>query len=416
MLGLHLGKTPAATVDLLYAYGKNLSTVNSWTAVIGLSALAIIICANKWKIKFTKFVPASLIAIVVSSLLVELLSLDSVATIGSVYPELNVNVFVPTIPKQISFSIIQQLIEPAFSIAILAGIESLLSAVIADGMIGSKHRSNAELFAHGIANICSASFGGLPVTAAIARTATNIKNGAKTPIAGMVHAITVLAIMLVFMPLAKKIPLACLAAILTVIAFNMGDWQVFRDIKQTPKSDSIVFLATCTLAILFDLTIAIKVGLVLAAFLFIKRMGDVTEINRLLEVDESDELADLAARLNIQKQLGDHALLYEIRGPFFFGAVDKLADTINKINNNTKLIIIKMHEVPVIDTTGYHSLHTLLKTCQHNNITIYFTHLRTKPYKMLIKSGFVKLVGDKYFCKSIAAAVNDYKEHNHRAD
>ena len=308
-------------------------------------------------------------------------------------------------------TMVKGLIEPAFSIAILAGIESLLSAVIADGMIGGRHRSNAELIAQGAANIFSACFGGIPATGAIARTATNVKNGGRTPIAGIVHAITVLVIMLLCMPLAQMIPLACLAAILIVVAYNMGEWQVFRDIYNAPKSDALVFLSTFLLTVIFDLTVAIKVGLILAAFLFIKRMADVTEINQLVDFDESDELSDTAMRLNLHKQLGDQALLYEIRGPFFFGAVDKLADTISKINITTKLIILKMHEVPTIDSTGFHSLKTLYKTCKNNSTVIYFTNLRVKPYKMLEKRGFIDLIGEEHFCKNIGIALEHYKEN-----
>jgi SulP family sulfate permease len=328
-----------------------------------------------------------------------------------VYKDLKADVFHFTIPNQISFSLIKELMEPAFSIAILAGIESLLSAVIADGMIGGRHRSNAELVAQGVANVCSACFGGIPATGAIARTATNVKNGGRTPIAGMVHAVIVLIITLLCLPLAKMIPLTCLAAILITVAYNMGEWQVFRDIYYAPKSDATVFLATFILTVIFDLTIAIKIGLILAAFLFIRRMADVTEINQLKNLDEEDGLSNTSERLNIYKQLGDQALLYEIRGPFFFGAVDKLADTINKINITTKLIILKMHEVPTIDSTGIHSLKTLYKTCKHNGIIIYFTNLRSKPHKLLQKAGFIKLLGEEFFCKSIATALQHYKEN-----
>lgn len=410
LLGLTFDKTPGETIELVTAYIQNLHAINIPTISIGIMSLLIIVILVKYATKINKYIPPSLIAIIITSYIVYAFDLTSVATVGSVYKDLDADIFHFNLPSQIDITLIKELMEPAFSIAILAGIESLLSAVIADGMIGGRHRSNAELIAQGVANICSACFGGIPATGAIARTATNVKNGGRTPIAGIVHAITVLIIMLLCMPLAKMIPLTCLAAILIIVAYNMGEWQIFRDIYNAPKSDASVFLATFVLTIIFDLTIAIKVGLILAAFLFIKRMADVTEINQLVNFEEGDELSDTSTRLNIYKQLGDQALLYEIRGPFFFGAVDKLADTINKINITTKLIILKMHEVPTIDSTGIHSLKTLYKTCQHSGITIYFTHLRAKPHKLLHKAGFIKLLGEEYFCKSISAALHHYKE------
>lgn len=409
--GLTFANASTDTMDLLLIYLRNLSNINIPTFTIGLLALGIIIILTKHTNKITKYIPASLIAIIVTAIIVAHFQLTSVATIGSIYPELKANIFHYNIPTNFNFKIIQELLEPAFTIAILAGIESLLSAVIADGMIGGHHRSNAELIAQGAANICSAAFGGMPATGAIARTATNVRNGGRTPIAGIIHAIVVLIITLICMPLAKKIPIACLAAILMIIAYNMGEWQTFRNIFHAPKSDALVFLTTFILTVIFDLTIAIKVGLILAAFLFIKRMADVTEINQLVTIDETDELSDTAMRLNLQKQLGNSALLYEIRGPFFFGAIDKLADTINKINITTKVIILKMQEVPTIDSSGIHLLKTFYKTCNHINITIYFTHVQAKPYKLLEKADFIQLLGKEHFCKNITTALKHYKEN-----
>ena len=412
LLGLTFAKTPGETIELITTYIQNLHNINLPTFSMGILSLLTIIVLVKYATKITKYIPPSLIAIIVTSYIVYYFDFTSIATVGSVYQDLNADTFHFHLPTAINMALIKELMESAFSIAVLAGIESLLSAVIADGMIGGRHRSNAELIAQGVANVCSACFCGIPATGAIARTATNVKNGGRTPIAGIVHAITVLIIMLLCMPLAKMIPLTCLAAILIIVAYNMGEWQVFRDIYNAPKSDALVFLATFALTVIFDLTIAIKVGLILAAFLFIRKMADVTEINQLVDFDEGDELSDTSMRLNIYKQLGNQALLYEIRGPFFFGAVDKLADTINKINITTKLIILKMHEVPTIDSTGIHSLKTLYKTCHHNGITIYFTNLRVKPYKLLQKTGFINMLGEQYFCNSIAHALKHYKEEH----
>lgn len=410
--GMALDITPSDTIELISAYIHNATNINLATLFFGVLSLIIIIGLVKYAAKIIKYFPPSLAAILIVSAIVHYFNLNSIPTVGSVYQDLNANIFHFNIPCHLNLYLMKELLEPAFSIAILAGIESLLSAVIADGMIGGRHRSNAELVAQGVANIFSAFLVGMPATGAIARTATNVKNGGRTPVAGIIHSLAVLIIMLLCMPLAKLIPLSCLAAILIVVAYNMGEWQVFRDILHAPKSDAFVFLATFILTVIFDLTVAIKVGLILAAFLFIRRMADVTEINQLANIDESDELNDVSFRALLNKQLDNQALLYEIRGPFFFGAVDKLADTINKINISTKLIIIKMKEVPTIDSTGIHSLKTLYKTCQHSGITIYFTHLRARPYKGLYKSGFIKMIGEEYFCKNISLAFKHYKEQH----
>ena len=411
LLGLSFQIESPNFIELINVYVQHIDTLHIPTFSIGLLALFIMIFFAKYPCRFTKYLPPSLIAIIITSYIVYYFDITTIATVGSVYKNININLFNFNMPSNFNIAMLKQLMEPAFSIAILAGIESLLSAVIADGMIGGHHRANAELVAQGTANIFSGLMGGMPATGAIARTATNVANGGRTPIAGIIHAITVLLIMLAFMPLVRMIPLATLAAVLMNVAYNMGEWQLFRDLGNAPKSDALVYLTTLGLTVIIDLTIAIKVGLILAAFLFIKRMADVTEINQLIDFDEGDVLSENPMRENISKQFGEQALLYEIRGPFFFGAVDKLVDTINKINMQTKLIIVKMQEVPTVDSTGMHALRTFYKTCKNNNIVLYFTHLHAKPLQILQKNGFINLLGAEHFCKNISTAIKHYKEH-----
>lgn len=411
-LGLSIDSIPSDFTDLMIVYGKTFHTLSTPTALIGLGSLAIMIIWGKFPGKIFRYIPGSLVAIVISTLLVTYYAMGDVSTIGSVYPNIKAGLPPLTIPTNVSIPMIKSLIVPALSIAILASIESLLSAVVSDGMIGGHHRSNAELVGQGTANIFSAFLGGIPATGAIARTAANVRSGGRTPIAGLVHCVTVLTIMVVLMPWAKLIPLTTLAAILIVVAYNMADWQVFRDIRSAPKSDSAVFLLTFALTVIFDLVIAIEVGMVLAAFLFIKRMSDVTEVFQISsseENNESDQLSEEENRHEILIRYGEQALIYEIRGPFFFGAADKLADTLGKIGLKTKLLIIKMQNVPTIDSTGMHFLETLCKTCQHKSTTLYFTHLQSHPHKALEKAGLIKQIGNEYFQPDISSALEHFQ-------
>ena len=409
-LGLTLASAPADFVGMVTAYLKNLDTTHWPTLVVGVVSLLITLFWVRLPWRFVRYVPGSLIAILLCTWVVNHFAVGGVATIGSVYQDIRSGLPPLTIPHIPSFEVLRNLVAPAFSIAILAGIESLLSAVVADGMIGGHHRSNAELVAQGTANIFSAFFGGIPATGAIARTAANVRSGGRTPVAGMVHAMTVLVIMLLLMPMAKMIPLATLAAILIVVAYNMGDWQQFRDIRTAPKSDAIVFLMTFGLTVIFDLVVAIEVGMVLAAFLFIRRMADVTEIRQLTPLDEGDTLSEDELRTRIWATYGDQVLLYEIRGPFFFGAADKLMDTINKIGMHTKLVILKMQEVPTIDATGVHFFNTLWKTCQRHHITLYITHLQPRSKTVLQKAGYIAKWGEATFHPDVASALVHFEK------
>ena len=298
-----------------------------------------------------------------------------VATIGSKFGELSSKLPGINIPA-FDLNQIKMLIPPAFTIAILGSIESLLSAVVSDGMIGSKHRSNMELIAQGVANIASGLFGGIPATGAIARTVANIKNGGRTPVAGMVHAITLLLIMLLFMPLAKMVPLASLAAVLIVVAYNMSEWREFTALFKAPKSDIIVLLVTFIITVLIDLVVAIEIGMVLAAFLFMKRMADVADI-QIADFDAGEETdGDLSEILPYYDRMKSDNLkgiqIYKINGPFFFGATDKFLDSINELGYRTNYLVIDMHSVPAVDASALLAFKRLIRTCIKNHIFVIF--------------------------------------------
>ncbi|MDP9080447.1 MAG: SulP family inorganic anion transporter [Bacteroidota bacterium] len=347
--GLKMGSVPADFISKWLAYGQHLSSVNLYATAIGASTLLIVLL---WP-KLTHKVPGSLIAIIVTTFAVSFFHLP-VETIGSRFGAIPSSLPTPVIPG-VSFAIIQQLIRPAITIAILGSIESLLSAVVADGMIGGNHRSNTELIAQGIANICSSIFGGIPATGAIARTATNIKNGGRTPVAGIIHALTLLAIMLFVGKWAALIPMATLAGILIVVAWNMSEMENFFSVLKGSKSDAAVLVTTFGLTVLVDLTVAIEIGLILAAFLFMRKMMQASSV--LPAVVATDELINPG---DIPKSVD----VFEINGPLFFGAAYKFKDAMKVIENPAKILIIRMRNVPVIDATGIRVLrefHTATK-------------------------------------------------------
>ena len=405
LLGLPIENLPGDFLPLCKTYAAHLDGVSPSVLAISVVSLILIFAWAKIPFKAAKFVPGSLVAIIVTTVGAMLLGMDHVPTIGSRFPNISASLPPVTIPTNASLDVWLSLIAPAFTIAVLAGIESLLSAVVADGMIGGHHRSNAELVGQGVANVGSALLGGIPATGAIARTAANIRAGGRTPIAGITHAMTVLIIMLVLMPYAKLIPLATLAAILIVIAYNMGDWLAFRNIHRAPKSDAAVFLITFALTVVFDLVIAIEVGLVLAAFLFIKRMADVTEVALLSDEDEGDSLSDLAERDRLNNSIGEQILLYEIKGPFFFGAADKFLDVAGKMNINTRAIVIKMQSVPAMDQTASHFLTSFYKACAKRGTKIYLTHLQPQPKRVLAKHGLLAELTSKHIHVDTRSAI-----------
>lgn len=381
-LGLRVeGNLPAEFLEKWRVYLEVLPTINYSALFIGVVALVIIIV---WP-KMNKQIPGALIALIVTSLLVNLLDLD-VVTIGSKYADLSAKLPPLRLPD-LSLERIKLLLLPAVTIALLGGIESLLSAVVADGMIGAKHRSNTELMAQGIANMGSALFGGIPATGAIARTVANVRNGGRTPVAGMVHAITLLLIMLLFMPLAKLVPLSALAAILIVVSYNMSEWREFKNLLSSPKSDIAVLLVTFVITVLVDLVKAIEIGMILAAFLFMKRMADVSSINEhTLDWSEDDD-SDVNNDDDAQKlAVKDGVQIYEINGPFFFGAADKFLDTTSQFGSNTYALIIRMRHVPAIDATALHAIKRMVKTCHSKHIQLYFSEMQETPMNILLQS------------------------------
>jgi SulP family sulfate permease len=387
-LGLNVEALPVEFLEKWHIYFENMYRIDGRTVGIGVIALLIIVL---WP-KVTKKIPGALIAIIVTATLVQMFSLD-VSTIGSKFGEISGKLPTLQVPR-FSLEIMRVLIAPAFTIAILGAIESLLSAVVSDAMIGSKHRSNMELIAQGMANIGSGLFGGIPATGAIARTVANIKNGGRTPIAGMVHAVTLLLIMLLFMPLAKLIPLSTLAAILMVVAYNMSEWRDFIGLFKAPKSDILVLVITFAITVIFDLVLAIQIGIVLAAFLFMKRMADVTNVsvNQLDASEENEEEYNRMGHgvLEQSDQKMGRVQIYDINGPFFFGAVDKFLDTLRHINADIDVLIIRMYNVPAMDATALHALKRLVRLCEQMEIKMLIEGANEQPKKLIEKAGFSK--------------------------
>ncbi|WP_051188643.1 SulP family inorganic anion transporter [Proteocatella sphenisci] len=396
-LGLGIESIPPEFIGKWSLYMQAISKIDFSTTLIGTTALLIIIL---WP-KINKKIPGALIALIVTSVMVSVFNMD-VATIGSKFGELSSKLPVMSIPH-LDINQIKLLIPSAFTIAILGSIESLLSAVVSDGMIGGKHRSNMELIAQGVANIASGLFGGIPATGAIARTVANIKNGGRTPVAGMVHALTLLLIMLLFMPLAKMVPLASLAAVLIIVAYNMSEWREFTALFKAPKSDIIVLLVTFVITVLVDLVVAIEIGMVLAAFLFMKRMADVADV-QIADFDAGEETDnDLNEILPYYDNSKFNNLkgiqVYKINGPFFFGATDKFLDAVNELGYKTNHLIIDMQSVPAIDASALHAFNRLIKTCKKRNIVILISGINQQPLNSLKKSDFHKMIGgpDHFF-------------------
>ncbi len=383
---------PVETMEKMQCVIHYFSSVNVWAVLVGIICLAILIL---WPF-INKTIPGSLIAVIAGILIVKLGKLP-VNTIGDLY---TISSHLPTfhIPH-FSMEILQAEMSDGFTIAILAAIESLLSCVVADSMINSHHRSNMELIAQGIGNLGSAFFGGIPATGAIARTAANIKNGGRTPIAGMVHAIVLVLVLVILMPYAALIPMPTIAAILFMVAYNMCGWRTFANLcKTAPKSDIIVLLMTFALTVIFDLVVAIEAGMIIACLLFMKRMSEETEVRGWTYYDdESDpdaiELRDIPKGIRV----------YEISGPMFFGAADRLTDI--TLKDFTKCLVIRMRGVPAVDATAMHSLEQLYEDCKRHNVQLIFSHVNEQPYKTMQKDGFVDLIGADNFCAHIDDAL-----------
>ncbi|GHC53791.1 SulP family inorganic anion transporter [Ulvibacter litoralis] len=398
--GLHISKVPANFIDKWVVYAANFHTIN-WYAV-GIAVATIFI--TLYFQKLVKKIPGSIVAIVASTILVVLFDIP-VDTIESNFGAIPNKLGLPHIPN-VNFDTIQALIQPAFAIAILGGIESLLSAVVSDSMIGGKHRSNMELVAQGAANIMSSLFGGIPATGAIARTATNVKNGGRTPIAGIVHSLVLLAIMLLVAPYAKLIPMSCLAGILVVVAYHMSEWKQFRSILKGNRMDIIILLTTFFLTVIFDLVIAIEIGIVLSSFIFMKRMSESIHIQGFSSENGNKEHLFDEELLDIPKGV----LLYEINGPLFFGAAKQFQETITNTHEQPKVIIIRMRYVPLIDATGYQSIKEIIKTYKKKKIKVIISGVGKPLRKDFKKNEVFNFIEKEMVVEKIHLAIEKAKE------
>lgn len=400
-LGLTFKNAPIETLDKLKECFTCINTYNWQALVVGLVSLAILIL---WP-KVTEKIPPSLIAVIVAVIMVKVMKMD-VITIGDLY---TIKSSLPglTVPS-VNMGMIRNLLPDAFTIAILAGIESLLSCVVSDGMIGSRHKPNMELVAQGAGNVVSALFGGIPATGAIARTAANVKNGGRSPIAGMVHSITLLLILVLLMPYAAWIPMPAIAAILFMVAYNMSGWREFISlIKASPKSDITVLITTFVLTVVFDLVVAIEIGMLLAALLFLKRMADETKIRGWKYIDEEIDEEDDPEQIGL-KVVPKHTLVYEIVGPMFFAAADRFLEITPE--PGLKAVIIRMRGVPAMDVTALRSLKNIFNLCKKRGITLILSHVQEQPKQMMEKAGFLKEIGEENMCSNIDAALSRAEE------
>ena len=409
LFGLRMEEVPADFIGKCAAYFHDFPTLDPWSTAVGIASIAIIFLTPR----LTRRIPGSLVAIVVMTLIVWLLrqyaGITSVETIGDRF---SIQATLPDaeIPEM-SWETIRGLLPAALTIAVLGAIESLLSATVADGVTGDRHDSNQELLAQGIANMVTPLFGGIPATGAIARTMTNINNGGRTPIAGIVHAVVLLLILILLMPLAGYIPMACLAGVLVVVSYNMSEWRSFRALMKNPKTDVAVLLITFLLTVFFDLTIAIEVGVVIACLFFMKRIAETTRISVIR--DEIDPAADTdlttvdEPRLSLPKGVE----VYEIDGPFFFGIANKFEETMAELGDRPAVRIIRMRRVPLIDSTGIHNLTNLCRMSQRENIRIILSGVNGQVREALRKAGFYELIGEKYICSHIDEAVAQANEY-----
>ena len=404
LLGLRMTAVPADFLEKLRAYAEHLGTVNPHA--VGVAALSLLVITQGGRV--SRRVPSPFLALVVGTAAVQLLDLP-VETVGSRFGEFGAALPRPSLPA-VDFGELQQLAGPAFTIALLGAVESLLSAVVADGMIGTRHRSNTELVAQGIANIASPIFGGIPATGALARTATNVKSGGRTPVAGIVHAITLLLIALFFGRWASLIPMATLGAVLAVVAYNMSEWRTFVAELRAPRSDVAVLLVTFALTVLVDLTVAIEVGMVLAAFLFMRRMAEVTNVQAVTrEFADAQEAEDAdAVRL---RAVPKGVEVYEIDGPFFFGAAERFKDTLGQIAAKPKVLIIRMRKVPAMDSTGMHALKELAHRSRREGTLVVLSDVHSQPMIALGRSALLDELGDENIVGSIDEALARAREY-----
>ncbi len=400
--GLTIDNVPGDFIEKWIVYVRHFHTIDPWSALVGVLSVAIIAFTPR----FSKKIPGSLVAIVVMTLGVWLLKtyagVDSVATIGDRF-SISADLPDASVPA-LTWDTVKALISPAITIAVLGAIESLLSATVADGVTGDKHNSNQELIGQGIANLASPIFGGIPATGAIARTMTNINNGGRTPVAGIVHAVVLLLIFLFLMPLAQYIPMACLAGVLVVVSYNMSGWRTFKELLSNPKSDVGVLLVTFFLTVIFDLTVAIEVGLLMACLMFMKRMAESTQISVITDDLDPNKESDIELHEE-HLVIPDRVEVYEINGPYFFGIANKFEEEMIRIGDRPKVRIIRMRKVPFVDSTGIHNLTNLCRMSQREGITIVLSGVNPRVHATLEKAGFYELLGKDNICSNINEAL-----------
>ena len=406
LFGLTIESVPSDFIEKWGCYISHFSTADLWCSIVGILSVVIIALTPK----VGKKIPGSLVAIIVMTIAALILkNYFGVTTIETIGDRFSVSSAIPDAHMPaMTWDTIKSLVAPALTIAVLGAIESLLSATVADGVIGAHHNSNTELVAQGLANIASPIFGGIPATGAIARTMTNINNGGKTPVSGIVHAIVLLLIFLFFMPLAKYIPMACLAGVLVIVSYGMSGWRSFLALMKNPKSDVTVLLITFFLTIIFDLTVAIEVGLIIACLLFMKRVSEITDVKAVTDEinEESDMIKDNAEHLTIPEGVE----VYEINGPYFFGAGNKFEEVMAAFGDRPKVRIIRMRKVPFVDSTGIHNLTNLCEMSHNEGIEVVLSGVCEKVHKQLEKARFYDILGNKNICSHINLALERANE------
>ena len=408
LFGLTMAEVPSDFVEKWIAYAHDFTTLDGWTTLIGIVSVVVIAVTPR----FSKKIPGSLVAIILMTIVALLLKhyagVTSIETIGDRF---SINSALPEAQMPaLSWETVKGLVPPALTIAILGAIESLLSATVADGVIGHRHDSNTELVGQGIANLVSPLFGGIPASGAIARTMTNINNGGRTPVAGIVHAVVLLLIFLFLMPLAQYIPMACLAGVLVVVSYGMCGWRSFAMLMKNPKSDVTVLLITFFLTILFDLTVAIEVGLVIACLLFMRRMAETTDVKVIMDEIDPEDDTDVKLENNEHLTIPKGVEVYEINGPYFFGAGNRFEEVMASFGSRPKVRVIRMRKVPFVDSTGIHNLTNLCLMSQKEGIQIVLSGVNPKVHAVLEHAGFYRIVGEKNICSHINLALARAKE------
>ena len=408
LFGLTLPSNPSDFIEKWGVYLQNFNTIDPWCALIGVASVVVIAVTPR----FSKKIPGSLIAIILMTIVALLLkNFAGVLSIETIGDRFSISNELPAAQvPDMNWETIKSLVSPAITIAILGAIESLLSATVADGVIGDHHDSNTELVAQGLANIASPLFGGIPATGAIARTMTNINNGGKTPVAGIIHAVVLLLIFLFLMPLAKYSPMACLAGVLVVVSYGLCGWHSFLELMKNPKSDVTVLLITFFLTIIFDLTIAIEVGLIIACLLFMKRMSETTDIKAITEEIDLNQDAEFSTGNLDHLIIPQGVEVYEINGPYFFGAGNKFEEIMASFGDRPKVRIIRMRKVPFVDSTGIHNLTNLCEMSKKEGIQIVLSGVREKVNGQLEHAGFYHLIGEENICSHINLALKRANE------